>query len=772
VTVRATRETAPATLLLLAALGLCPAPGALHAQAIEGGDTLRATVARSAPSADAAPATEPVRVDGRLDEPIWQAAPLISGFLQREPLEGRPASERTEVRILYDHEALYIGAWLYDRDAAAILPGETRRDAELREGDAFTVVLDTYLDRQNAFLFATTPAGIEYDGQITREGQGGFTTGGVGQGRAQSGSGGGFNKNWDGSWQVATTRDAEGWYAEFRIPFSTLRYAGSGPQTWGLNLSRNIRRKNEESFWSPIPRQFDLYRVSLAGTLTALEAPAQRTLALTPYLLGSGNRDYQLGTGASWRGDVGGDAKIGITPSVTLDLTYNTDFAQVEVDEEQINLTRYRLFFPEKRPFFLENAGTFSVGTPQEVELFFSRRIGIQAGRPVPILGGGRLTGRAAGMTIGLLNIQTQGVDQYDASTGAFTPLAPANNYSVVRALRELPSRSRVGATFVSRLNTGDLDDRNLTYGVDGRLGIGEAISLDAYAAGTQTPRLEGPEYAYSLSGSYTTGTWRSGFAFREVSEDFNPEVGFLTRPGHRFFSGRLLRAYRVPGISWLREVRPHISARDLQDREWFTLTRLVHFDSHFEFSNGAFFQLPAINFTREGLKQPFEIARGVTVPVGTYDNVEWGFAYNTDLSARFSAQGRVDVGGFYSGRRAGTTSTLNARVGEKLLAGLRVSYYDVDLAEGSFQTSLVGLRAAYSFTPRIYLQSLIQYNDQTQNFSSNLRFGWLNTAGTGLFVVYNDSERAELFDRGLSGWQPLDRTLVVKFTRQFNMGL
>jgi hypothetical protein len=747
VTVRAMRETAPATLLLLAALGLCPAPGALHAQAIEGRDTLRAAVARGAPSASAAPATEPVRVDGRLDEPIWQTAPLISGFLQREPLEGRPVSERTEVRILYDHEALYIGAWLYDRDAAAILPGETRRDAELREGDAFTVVLDTYLDRQNAFLFATTPAGIEYDGQITREGQGGFASGGVGQGRAQSGSGGGFNKNWDGSWQVATTRDAEGWYAEFRIPFSTLRYAGSGTQAWGLNLSRNIRRKNEESFWSPIPRQFDLYRVSLAGTLTALEAPAQRTLALTPYLLGSGNRDYLLGTGASWRGDVGGDAKIGITPSVTLDLTYNTDFAQVEVDEEQVNLTRFRLFFPEKRPFFLENAGTFSVG-------------------------GGRLTGKAAGTTFGLLNIQTEAVDLYDAATGGFTPLAPANNYSVVRALRELPSRSRVGATFVSRLNTGNLDDHNLTYGLDGRLGIGDAISLDAYAAGTRTPGLEGPEYAYSVSGAYTTGDWRGSFGFREVSDDFNPEVGFLTRAGHRFFTGRLLRAYRVPNVSWLREVRPHVLYREYQDLDWFSETRLLHLDSHFEFSNGAFFQLPAINFTREGLKQPFQIARGVTVPVGTYDNVELGFAYNTDLSARFSAQGRIDVGGFYSGRRAGTTSTFNARLGESFLAGLRLSYYDVDLAEGSFRTSLIGLRAAYSFTPRIYLQSLVQYNDQTQNFSSNVRFGWLNTAGTGLFVVYNDSERTDLFDRRVSGWQPLDRTLVVKFTRQFNLGL
>ncbi|MGI9179446.1 MAG: DUF5916 domain-containing protein [Longimicrobiaceae bacterium] len=719
------------------------------------------------PIASAAHASDAPRIDGRLDEEVWQSAPVLSDFAQREPFEGRPASERTEVRILYDDAALYIGAWLYDREPSGIVVGETRRDADLSDSDALLIILDTYLDRQNGFVFGTTPAGIEYDGQVTKEGQGGIGL----QTRQQASSGGGFNKNWDGSWQVATSRDAAGWYAEFRIPFSTLRYAGGGSQSWGLNLARKIRRRNEESFWSPIPRQFDLYRVSMAGTLAGFDAPARRTASVTPYVLGAGRRDYLLSTETDFDGSFGGDAKIGLTPSLTLDLTYNTDFAQVEVDEEQVNLSRFRLFFPEKRPFFLENAGTFSVGSPQEVELFFSRRIGIASGREVPILGGGRLSGRVGAFNVGLLNIQTERVRLLDPAVDQWTQLAPANNFSVGRVIRELPNRSRIGATVVSRLSTADTDDYNLTYGVDGRLGIGQAVSLDGYAARSETPGLDGPAYAYSLSGGYTTRDWRLTGAFREVARDFNPEVGFLSRSEYRLASARVQRNFRFAELPWFRELRPHVVYREFFGLDGFSETRLVHIDSHFEFANGAFFQLPAVNLTREGLRDPFAIAPGVVIPPGTYDNVEWGFAYNTDLSAPLSLEGRIDIGGFYSGRRKGTASTLNARLGEKLAAGLRVTYYDVDLAEGSFNTSLVGLRAAYSFTPRIYLQSLVQYNDQSQLFSTNLRFGWLSTAGTGLFVVYNDIEQTALFDRYAVARRPLDRALIIKFTRQFNLG-
>ena len=315
------------------------------------------------------------RVDGVLDDPAWASAPVISGFLQHEPFEGRPVSERTEVRIVFDRDAIYLGAWLYDADPSGIVRGETRRDARVDDTDAFLIVFDTYLDRQNGFVFGTTPAGIEYDGQVAREGTGS----GIQSTRQQGGATAGFNLNWDGSWEVATSADGQGWYAEFRIPFSTLRYGQGGEQTWGLNLARHIRRRNEQAFWSPVGRQFSLWRISSAGRLQGIEAPVRRMVQFTPYALGSSSRDYTSSapvTGScgrlscrfdlgSYAGEVafGGDAKVGVTPSLTLDLTYNTDFAQVEVDEQQVNLTRFNLFFPEKRPFFLENAGSFSVGS-------------------------------------------------------------------------------------------------------------------------------------------------------------------------------------------------------------------------------------------------------------------------------------------------------------------------------------------------------------------------------------------------------------------------
>lgn len=713
-------------------------------------------------------------IDGKLDEPVWQEAPLIGGFVQHEPFEGRPVSERTEVRVLFDDEAIYVGAWLYDSDVSGLVLGETRRDARVYDSDAFLIVLDTYLDRQNAFVFATTPAGIEYDGQVTREGTGA----GQQSVRQQGGAAAGFNLNWDGSWDVATSVDRWGWYAEFRIPFSTLRYSRGGKQSWGLNLARHIRRKNEQAFWSPVGRQFTLWRVSEAGTLAGLEAPVQRLVQVTPYVLTSASRDYlaggavrndcqrstcrfALGSGGGELA-VGGDAKMALTPSLTLDLTYNTDFAQVEVDEQQVNLTRFSLFFPEKRPFFLENAGIFSVGTSasgsegQSVELFFSRRIGIgPGGVPVPIVGGGRLTGRVGGMIVGLLDIQTAEV------AGS----VPANNFGVARLIKELPNRSRVGVMLVNRQGADSASDYNRTFVVDGRWGIGSAVTLDAFAARTATPWLSGREHAVSFSGNYVTRDWRINTGYTEVGDHFNPEVGFLRRDGYRFVSGMVMRHLRFPQIAWLRELRPHASYRSYFDFEGFNETRQIHLDTHVEFADGAFFS-PAVNFTREGLKDPFDIAPGITVPPGTYDNFELAWRFNTNEGAPLSINGELDWGGFLSGSRRGIGAILNARSGAALAAALRVRHDDIELAEGAFETTLIALRLAYNFTPRMYLQSLVQYNSQAGTWSGNIRYGWLNTAGTGLFVVYNES-------RGANYWYelggPFSRALIVKFTRQFS---
>src|SRR5213083_1452584 len=423
------------------------------------------------PAARAHAVGRPPVIDGRLTDPVWLEATPVTGFVQRELHEGAPVTERTEVRIVTDGQALYVGAWLHDSDPAGIVAGEQVRDGDIAKSDYFGILLDTFHDRQNGFVFTTTPAGIEYDALVVNEGEGG----GIqlpGQARAMAGSLGGLNLNWDGTWTVATSVDSRGWYAEFRIPFTTLRHGAGEQQTWGLNLVRSIRRKNEEAFWSFIPRQFSLMKVSRAGTLEGVQVPSRRVWTVTPYALTGVERNYAIDPEARRRGEIGGEVKYGVTPSLTLDLTYNTDFAQVEVDEQRTNLTRCPLFFPEKRPFFLENAGIFSAGTPQAVDLFFTRRIGIDSlGQPVPIVGGGRLTGRLGGLTVGALEILTE-----------------HQGYSVMRVGREVGTRSRVGVIGVQRMATGETGDWNRVFAVDGRVGIRDAWTIDWWGAASAVP--------------------------------------------------------------------------------------------------------------------------------------------------------------------------------------------------------------------------------------------------------------------------------------------
>jgi hypothetical protein len=702
----------------------------------------------------------PPIVDGRLDDEVWLTAPLFDGFVQRELTEGAPVSERTEVRILTDGDALYIGAWLFDREASAIVPGEKIRDVSLDNSDYFAIILDTFLDRQNGFVFATTPAGVEYDGQVVKEGEGGGITV-TGQTRQQSGSMGGFNLNWDGSWTVQTSSDSAGWYAEFRIPFSTLRYGGGGgAQAWGLNLSRGIRRKGEDAYWSFIPRQFNLYRLSHAGTLEGLKLPARRLATVTPYVLGGSRRDFTIDPRMRGMSEVGGDAKYGLTSSLTLDLTYNTDFAQVEVDEQRTNLTRFSLFFPEKRPFFLENAGVFSAGTPQAVELFFTRRIGIDTlGVPVPIRGGGRLTGHAGGFTVGALEILTEELDGRQA----------ANSYSVARAVRELPSHSRIGVLAVERVATSNPADRNGTFALDGRVGAGDAWTFDWWGAKTSTPNRRGDDFGYSVRGAFTTADWNNNARVVSVGSNLNPEVGFLNRAGgYRYYELSLMRFVRHAEWKWLKDWNPHASYRGYYNLDGSWLNGQVHIDmSELEFANGGKFG-PEVNLFHEGLSAPFAIAPNVVLPPGSYDYTVIGLDWTLNPSAPFSFVLRGDFGPFYNGTRNGGSVTLTYRSGATFSSSLLFDYNDVHLDQGSFTRQLIGARVAYFFTPRVFAQSLVQYNNQARVWTANARFGWLATAGTGLFVVFNDGEEAEGFFR----WtRPQSRSLIMKFTRQLGTG-
>lgn len=709
--------------------------------------------------------TAPV-IDGRLDETLWSAATPMTDFVQRELNEGVPGSERTEIRIVSDGENLYIGARMYDREPALIVPGEKMRDVQLGNSDHIALIFDTFHDRQNGFVFATTPSGVEYDGQVIREGEGGGATV-AGQNRQQGGALGGFNVNWDGSWTVATSIDSLGWTAEFRIPFATLRYqSADGEQTWGLNASRSIRRKNEELYWSFIPRQFNLYRLSLAGSLAGLDVPVRRIQAVTPYILASAQQRWPArATGASpvasttrYPAEVGGEIKYGVTPSLTLDLTYNTDFAQVEVDDQRVNLTRFPVFFPEKRPFFLENAGVFSAGTPQAIDLFFTRRIGIaDNGTPQPIIGGGRLSGRVGRTTVGVLQMVTDATDT----------LTDGQSFSVARLTRELSARSRIGVMAVQRLSTRDGDDVNRTFAVDGRIGIGQRWTSDLWAARTTTPGSEGDEAAYSGRLAFQTNVWNHSARVAQVGEGFNPEAGFMSRPaGYRTYDVSLMRLVRKPEWAWFKQWNPHTSYRAFTGLEdGYFQTGYWHLDlTEIELANGARFG-PEYNISHEGLQQPFTIAPGVVLPAGSYDWGTLGFDYNTDPSENLGVQGRFDVGEFYNGTRRGGSGTVTARRGATFSGSMTVEYNDVKLPQGNFTSSLQALRLNYFFTPRIFVQTLTQYNNQAEIWSANVRFGWLNTAGTGLFVVFNDGRQGN----GFFQWGvPQQRSMFVKFTRQF----
>ena len=740
----------------------------------------------------ATPVEEAPQIDGVLDESVWRMAVTVGDFVQHEPVEGEPASEKTEVFLVYDTDNLYIGVMCYDQDPSQILVSESERDSQLTDTDAFWMVFDTFLDRQNGFVFGTNPMGLEYDAQVATEGQGG----GGGRGRAgtrttsQRGSGGGVNKNWDGSWEVAAGINDEGWAAEFKIPFSTLRFNRRGNQVWGVNFARNIRRKNEQDYWSSVPRQWTLYRLTFAGELHGLEVEPPTNFKVTPYTIGSIQRDFQGNADGdtNYLGDAGLDIKYSLTPSMTLDLTYNTDFAQVEVDEQQVNLTRFNLFFPEKRPFFLENAGLFSVGSSQQVEMFFSRRIGIDdSGGIVPILGGARLTGKLDRWNVGFLNMQNEAVG--NCALGSVDCTVPGTNFTVGRVYREFGTRSRLGGIFTNKLATGsgvEQDDYNRTFALDGRLGIGENFLATGYVAKTSTfhedpedGSFDGSDHAYSFRGEYSTRTKRIWFGVTEVGENFNPEMGFLRRRAYKNIQTGIFTFHRPSSAGSIKELRPHITYRVYHDLDGFKESEEIHMDSHVEWQNGARFS-PAFNITMEGFKEDFKFF-GVTTPTGSYRNWEFQPRFNSNRSAPLSVDLGVDLGGFYNGTIKTYAVGLNWRQGSQFTVSVNATHNKLNFPiqgdegeyGGAFKTNLIAGRVNYSFTPRIFLQSLLQYNDGADNWSGNVRFGWLNTAGTGLYVVYTETRDLGRIDRGYERFMPpggpMNRALYVKFSREFS---
>ena len=699
-----------------------------------------AGVCADAPSARAVRLGAAPTIDGVVaGDDGWREVGSLTGFTQVRPVEGAPASQRTEVFLGFTDKSLFIGVICHDDNPDGIIVTNSERDSSLSDTDSFLVVIDSFLSRQNGVVFGTNPVGIEFDGQVTGESANRF------------GSGDGFDLNWDTSWTVESKIHATGWSAEMEIPFTSLRYGPEAIQTWGINFQRNIRRNNERVYWSPLPRQFGLNRMSLAGSLTHVEVPPQKNLQFTPYILGKSSRG---GTqpGQVREEEFGFDIKYSITPSLTLDATYNTDFAQVEVDNLQVNIDRFSLFFPEKRPFFLENAGQFSVGAPGEVELFFSRRIGIAAGgQQLPIDGGLRLSGKVGSATnVGLLAMRSEAVNG----------VAPENDFAVVRVNHELARRSSVGLLFVSR-DGGGTD--NQTLAVDGRWGIGNKGTVSGFLAQTDTPGINSDDTAFRLAGSYDSDTWSFSGSYGEVGKGFNPEVGFLARKDYKRVSLFTLRSIRAPEASRVLEYRPHASYTGYWRSDGYYESGRVHIDSALELKSGANLST-AWNITHEGVLTPFEITRGVTVHADEYDHHEFSMFSGTNRSAPFGAGFGMTAGGFFGGDRLTLSPSLRYRWQERFNASLSWNHNDIDLPGGQFDVALTQLRMSWSFNNQMSLQMLVQHNDRDELLATNLRFSWVQSANTGLYLVYNEVED----DRNAPG-RPRHE-FILKYNRILNL--
>ena len=718
--------------------------------------------------------TEGIRLDGLLNEPVYRSVSAITGFIQLMPDEGAPATERTEAWIMFDTTNIYVSGRVWDSaPPSEWVANEMRRDtSQLRDNDTLWVVFDTFYDRRNGVAFYTNSLGGLGDFAITNEGN--------------------PNSDWNPVWDVRTGRFEGGWTVEMEIPFKSLRYRPGPAQVWGVQLRRTIRRKNELAFLTPVPiaaGRGGIFRVSDAATLVGLEVPnGGNNLEIKPYGIADLTTDLEASTPRrnAGDGDAGLDVKYGITPNLTADLTYNTDFAQVEVDEQQVNLTRFSLFFPEKREFFLEGSGIFNFarggggsgrrnsalrqegggsrggfGAGNAPTLFYSRRIGLEGDTVVPIVGGGRVTGKMGAFDVGALNIQT---DDEEISG------AEPTNFTVVRVKRDIFRRSSIGALFTNRSVSVVGDGSNQVYGADATFSFYDNVNVLAYLARTQTPGLDAEDMSYQ--GQFTYAGDRYGFQAEHlvVEDNFVPEVGFLRRDNFRrsYATGRFsprprsieaIRQFRLEGsVDYILTADTgHVETRQTQ----------LGFSTEFENSDRLGVSV-ADNY--ELLMEPFEPAPGVTLPVGGYGFRDIEATYSPGAQRRLTGTFTVRIGEYFNGdiRSVGfTRGRLELTPQLSIEPTLSVNW--IDTPQGSFRTDLIVSRVTYTFTPRMFFSGLIQYNSSTDTISTNLRLRWEYSPGSELFVVYaedrnTDPLRPDRFS------QLRNRGLVVKVNRLFRL--
>jgi hypothetical protein len=680
-----------------------------------------------------------ILLDGILNEADWQG-PAATGFTQREPVAGAASTERTEVRVAYTPATLYIGIRALDSDPGAVTAKEMRNDAELYQDDAVAVLLDTFLDHRNGYLFETNPNGARTEGLINDEGES-------------------VNMEWDGLWQVASRRTEDGWAAEMAIPFSTLRFAPGGGD-WGLNVRRMIRRKNEEAYWSPIPLEADIWRFSLAGRLTGLDGISPGlNLRAKPFAVASGREEMAsraglesgAAEGMTTRDDIGLDMKWGIGRGLSLDFTANTDFAESEADQQQVNLSRFSLFLPEKREFFLENAGIFEFGPRSSFGApifrpFFSRRIGLGSdGEAIPIEWGGRLTGRSGPWSLGVLDAKTAGADGEE------------DNWGVLRVRRQVGDDTNVG--MVATRHDGSEGESRL-YGADADWkNASSRLKVRSFWAGSDDPK-EGTDWAGGMGAAYRGPTWRWNVEALQIGDDFESEMGFLLRRGVRRLSPTLTFVPRpdIPGIRNLFfEGRGEVYT-DLDGETQSTYLGFDVFGLRTQKEDSLSIYAEQIS---ERLTEPFEIRPGVTIPAGEYRWNHQGVWFETNAARAFYATAWVQQGGFYDGDRTANGATVRLRPSRFLSAESGWDRNRVELPAGSFTTNLFRERLQVNLTPDLSTSAFVQFSDAAELLAANLRLGWTYRPGADIFLVLN--QRWDAPSLGLRTVR--DRQAILKLT-------
>ena len=685
--------------------------------------------------------TGAIVVDGRLDEPAWAAATVLTNFVQQLPNTGRLASFRTEVRVLYDEDHLYIAGVNYDPAPEKAITVGLERDFVSTNSDIFGLVLDTFHDKRNSFLFIVNPKGAVRDEQTFNDSRN-------------------ITEAWDGIYTVKTTRQDSSWTVEMTIPLKTLRFdARRDPQTWGINFIRRVRRVNETSYWAPLERQYRLHRMSKAGTIEGLSGLKQgRNLQVKPYALTANSTGAQVPRSAlGSKADVGGDIKYGVTPSLTLDLTYNTDFSQVEVDQQVVNLTRFGVLFPERREFFIENSGSFTFGDVVErnyrmgaalsdFTLFNSRQIGLTAdGLPIPIVAGGRLTGRVGGWEVGLLDMQTRRAQA-----------TPAENFAVARMRRNLFGNSDIGVLFSNREAT-DSNSFKRSLGIDANIRPFGNLIINSYLATTDGDKATSDGGAGRVSVAYRGRLWNTSAMYKRVSANFDPGIGFVRRRGfqQRFATAGIHARPRLRGIQ---EINPYIEADYYADYDGSAQSHQITAGLDVFFQPDGELKLE-VNDWFDRLDRPFAPFAGRSIPAGSYGYRNAQLSYTT--TQRFPVYGNagLNVGDYYDGTRLAYNGGLTWRPRYDVSFESTYQRNDVSLKSGRFRADLAGLRVKYARSTTLFGSTFVQYNTQSKTFVTNARLAWRYSPLSDVFLVYTERQNTEAHVRN-------ERSVALKVTR------